>query len=106
MEQIVELDNDLRKERECGIPRSINLPKLSELPNLPKPWHCEFWNGIPDEVLPFQLSYLRPQFMKNSSKFGSKRASILSNVSSDWEWEYYDDTEEENNDDYLYYYEE
>ena len=103
MEQIIELDNDLRKERECGIPRSIALPGLNKLQHLPKPWHFEFWNGASEEDLPFQLTYLRQDCTKNLSKSCSKRTSMLSNVSSDWEWEYYDDTEEE---DQALYYEE
>ena len=102
MEQIVELDNDLRKEREWGIAKSITLPGLNELNTLPKPWHFEFWNGMPDEDLPFQLTYLKPHCTKNSTKPSSKRTSILSNVSSEWEWEYYDDTDDEE-DNSLYY---
>ena len=100
MEQIVELDNDLRKARECGMSRSIELPSIHELDSLPKPWHFEFWNEIPDdEDLPFQLSHMKrrevtpcPIVQKSSC---SKRASMISNASSEWEWEYYDETDEE-----------
>jgi hypothetical protein len=100
MEQIVELDNDLRKEREFGLPRSLYLLGLNDLKDLPKPWHYEFWNGIPDD-LPFDLLSFKPclrptNFDRMTSKAPpSKRASIVSNASSEWEWEYYDDTEEE-----------
>lgn len=95
----MELDNDLRKERECGIPRSIHLPSLTELGNLPKPWHYEFWKDIPDD-LPFDLSYLKPPGLtgdKKQQSIGriSNRASMISNASSEWEWEYYSHTEEE-----------
>ena len=94
MDQLVELDNDLRKSRELGIKRSIHLPKMEELPDLPKPWHYEFWNEIPDD-LPFDLSYQRPPFTAKMVALSPKRASILSTISSDWEWEYYDETEDE-----------
>lgn len=96
MEQLVELDNDLRKSRELGMKRSLHLPQMGELPRLPKPWHYEFWNEIPDD-LPFDLSYCSPPFtakMRAASGL-SKRASLLSTISSDWEWEYYDETDEE-----------
>ena len=93
----MELDNDLRKSREFGIKRTIHLPKLEEMSTLPKPWHVEFWNDIPED-LPFDLSYCTPPAM--TSKLGlstsmSKRASVLSTVSSEWEWEYYDESEDE-----------
>lgn len=94
----MELDNDLRKERECGISRTIHLPSLTELGNLPKPWHYEFWKDIPDD-LPFDLSYLKPPPMTNKQK-ASNRASMMSNASSEWEWEYYSHTEEEEDDEF------
>ena len=94
MEQLVELDNDLRKHRECGLPRRINLKSLSELDKLAKPWHYEFWSDIPDD-LPFSLVHLSPQILKTSSKACSKRASMISNISSDWEWEYYSQSEDD-----------
>ena len=98
MEQLVELDNDLRKSRELGMKRSLHLPQMGELPRLPKPWHYEFWNEIPDD-LPFDLSYCSPPFTAKmaalSSSSLSKRTSLLSTISSDWEWEYYDETDNE-----------
>ena len=110
MEQLVELDNDLRKEREMGIPKSITLPGLNELHNLPKPWHFEFWNGDPDEDLPFQMTYLKNPVITKSTKTKSassipcsnrtsRPTSIFSNGS--WEWEYYSDGDDNAND--LYY---
>jgi predicted protein tyrosine phosphatase len=55
--QLVELDNDLRKLRECGVPRKIKLHNLNDIDFLPKPWHYQFWESIPtDETLPFSLS--------------------------------------------------
>ena len=97
LEQIVELDNDLRKQRECNIPRNIHLRGLDELEKLAKPWHYEFWSEIPDD-LPFSLIHMpipNAQKMGLSSKCASKRASMISNESSDWEWEYYSDSEAE-----------
>lgn len=85
----MELDNDLRKERECGIPRSIKL--TNELCTLPKPWHYEFWNQVPDD-LPFGLTNMSRPLIKPSI---SNRTSIMSNESSDWEWEYYSQSEED-----------
>ena len=55
--QLVELDNDLRKLRECGVPRKIKLHNIKDIDFLPKPWHYQFWESIPtDETLPFNLS--------------------------------------------------
>ena len=55
--QLVELDNDLRKLRECGLPRKIKLHQLQDIDSLPKPWHHQFWESMPtDETLPFSLS--------------------------------------------------
>ena len=55
--QLVDLDNDLRKLRECSVPRKITLHKLKDIDLLPKPWHYQFWESIPtDETLPFSLS--------------------------------------------------
>lgn len=107
MEQLVELDNDLRKEREMGIPKSISLPGLNELHNLPKPWHFEFWNGYPDEDLPFQMTYLKPVTKstktKSASKPGSNRTSRPTSMFSNgsWEWEYYSDGDDNDNDLYF-----
>ncbi len=57
--QIVELDNDLRKERLFNLPRRLKLYTLADLPFLPKPWHYEFWDAEPDpDTLPFQLCHM------------------------------------------------
>ncbi len=98
LEQIVALDNDLRKHREHGQARKINLVGLEDLKKLPKPWHFEFWNDIPDD-LPFGLTHVpslrlfrggfsSPQSC--SSRSMSKRTSVRSSTASEWEWEYYD----------------
>ena len=35
------------------------LPRLSDLPDLPKPWHYEFWKDIPDpSEVPFRLRHV------------------------------------------------
>ena len=35
------------------------LPRLSDLPDLPKPWHYEFWKDIPDpSEIPFRLRHV------------------------------------------------
>jgi hypothetical protein len=95
LEQLVELDNDLRKQRECDLPRRINFYSLSELDKLAKPWHFEFWSDIPDD-LPFRLTYLNPVMPKiEASKNSSKRTSMISNESSEWEWEYYSQSSED-----------
>jgi len=67
---------------------------LSELDKLAKPWHYEFWSDIPDD-LPFSLVHLYPKIPKTSSTSASKRTSMISNESSDWEWEYYSQSEDE-----------
>ena len=123
LEQIVELDNDLRKERECGMARRIRLKGLDSIDDIPKPWHFEFWNGLPtDETLPFTLvpfdqsERLQQQKQRHrhqpttggvggggSNKSqrtsailcSSKRQSQLSEW--DYEWEYYSQSEDEEN---------
>ena len=152
LEQLTELDNELRKERLFNIPRSINLYRLSELDSLPKPWHYEFWDADVDtDSLPFNLSHLgepRPDMERERKKpplststqsktaaaltqdpkpipataaptipamtmmeevlkkwkagqfVGSKKSPASSRRgsstdSSEYEWEYYDETEEE-----------
>ena len=72
LEQLVELDNELRKERLFNIPRSTRLFRLSELDALPKPWHHEFWDADVDaDSLPFSLSRLgdpRPDMERRRKK--------------------------------------
>ena len=62
LEQVVELDNELRKERVFGIPRTIKLNRLSDIPCIPKPWHYEFWSVIPEaDSVPFKLTHFGEQ---------------------------------------------
>lgn len=48
MTQLSNLDNELRKEREHGIPKRMRLSKLEDRNRLPLSWHTEFW--VPGEV--------------------------------------------------------
>ena len=42
------------------------LPKLSDLPDLPKPWHYEFWKTVPDESeVPFKLRHVHEKLDDN-----------------------------------------
>ena len=43
LEQLVELDNDLRRHRELGMPRKLILSTLEDRDSLPNPWNFEFW---------------------------------------------------------------
>ena len=43
LEQIAELDNDLRRQRECDCPPTIPLSTLADHPRLPQAWNLEFW---------------------------------------------------------------
>ena len=43
LEQLVELDNDLRRHRELGLPRKLVLSTLEDRDSLPNPWNFEFW---------------------------------------------------------------
>ena len=57
LSQLIDLENDLRKFRECGVARKIKLHQLKDIDLLPKPWHYQFWESLPtDETLPFSLS--------------------------------------------------
>ena len=105
MDQLVLLDNDLRRERECGIPRSIKLPGLDQLKDLPQPWHREFWNDVPDDLpfnvkpLPKPITLFRKPSISTFSRNASKRTSMISNgTTSEWEWEYYSQSEEDDSD--------
>jgi len=64
-------DNDLRKHREHGISRKLTLATLNEVSTLPKPYHFEFWQTIPDD-LPFQLSHIgESEFVKTFDETAS-----------------------------------
>ena len=60
LDQILALDNE--NQRRIALeeqPLVETLPKLSDLPDLPKPWHYEFWKDIPDpSEIPFRLRHL------------------------------------------------
>jgi len=43
LEQIVLLDNDLRRSREMNLPRKLELSTLEDRYSLPNPWNFEFW---------------------------------------------------------------
>ncbi|TRY68865.1 hypothetical protein TCAL_05071 [Tigriopus californicus] len=82
LEQIVDLDNDLRKFREHGIPRSIKLSTLSDLALLPQSWHYEFWTSpVTEEEIGQPLAHLgeacplKPSISSRASKSSSKGAS-------------------------------
>ncbi len=59
LSQLVELDNELRKERLFQVPRQTRLHSLAEIDKLPKPWHYEFWEpDVEIDTLPFKLSHI------------------------------------------------
>jgi protein-tyrosine phosphatase len=43
LEQIVALDNDLRRQRECGASPTIQLSTMADHSQLPQAWNYEFW---------------------------------------------------------------
>jgi hypothetical protein len=85
--QLVELDNDLRKLRECGVPRQIKLHQLKDIDLLPKPWHYQFWESMPtDETLPFSLSCVceqRPDMETVLHKSMKKQISGICSLGQD-----------------------
>ena len=83
LDQILALDNENQKRIALEeTPLVDTLPKLSDLPDLPKPWHYEFWSDIPDD-LPFSLVHLNPVIPKlGSSKAASKRYRESQRVAS------------------------
>ena len=120
LSQIVELDNELRKERLFGIPRSIKLCSLGNAHKLPKPWHYELWNVPPEQnTVPFKLVHmgdpgsekyvanamedeegekpkqkLRSRSRERSMARGKTPFTKTSDSSeSEYEWEYYYDEE-------------
>jgi hypothetical protein len=69
----------LRKFREHGVARKLKLASLSEVSDLPRPWHFEFWQTIPDD-LPFTLSHLgqpRDDFNNTNSNNNNNRIEIV-----------------------------
>ena len=59
LNQVVELDNALRKQRLFNIPLDVKLYEIADLHKLPRPWHHEFWDFDPDpDTLPFKLVHM------------------------------------------------
>ena len=60
MDQILELDSENQRRISLGeTPLLDTLPKLRDLPDLPKPWHYEFWKDIPGaSEVPFKLRHI------------------------------------------------
>ena len=67
LDQILDLDNE--NQRRIALketPLVDTLPKLRDLPDLPKPWHYDFWKTVPDaSEVPFKL---REAFKKKPKK--------------------------------------
>ena len=49
LDQLVALDNDLKRFRDHQIPMRITLSTLKDLDLLPKPWNHEFWTKVMSE---------------------------------------------------------
>ena len=58
--QLANLDNELRKERELGIPRKVKLSTLEDRNRLPLSWHFEFWTPgeVSEEEIGFPLVHI------------------------------------------------
>ena len=67
IDQIVKLDNDNRRRKlQNDDPLLQSLNKLQDLPNLPKPWHYEFWKTVPKESeIPFLLRHIGEHLKDN-----------------------------------------
>ena len=70
LEQILALDNEnQRRIVSKETPLVDTLPKLRDLPNLPKPWHYEFWKSIPGpSEVPFKLRHLHEKLNDDLDK--------------------------------------
>ena len=79
LEQLVELDNDLRQHRELGLPPKIILSTLEDRDSLPNPWNFEFWTQeVSVEDLGMPLVRLgEPHPMLINSTFSSVRTSTV-----------------------------
>ena len=76
LEQLTNLDNCLRKERELGLPKQIRLSTLTDRFRLPLSWHNEFW--IPGEVTEDDLGFpLLPMGQSQSFKILIDQSSKL-----------------------------
>ena len=84
LEQIVQLDNDLRRFRDHEVPMSICLSKLDDVGVLPFPWHKEFWSkpmteqevGMPIVSLGSSRPLSRNSSFSKASKSSSRSALI------------------------------
>ena len=65
LDQILELDNENQRRIALGeTPLLDTLPKLRDLPDLPKPWHYEFWKDIPGaSEVPFKLRHVHEKLV-------------------------------------------
>ena len=67
LDQIIDLDNE--NQRRIALketPLLDTLPKLRDLPDLPKPWHYEFWKTVPDaSEVPFKLRHIHEKLDDN-----------------------------------------
>ena len=79
LEQLVELDNDLRQHRELGLAQQIVLSTLEDRDSLPNPWNFEFWTQeVSVEDLGMPLVRLgEPHPMLINSTFSSVRTSTV-----------------------------
>ena len=85
LEQIVQLDNDLRRFRDHEVPMSICLSKLDDVGVLPFPWHKEFWSkpmteqevGMPIVSLGSSRPLSRHSSFSKASKSSSRSAVVI-----------------------------
>ena len=83
LERLAELDNDLRRQRECGRPATIPLSTLADHPRLPQAWNYEFWTkevteeeiGMPLVRLGQPCPITVPSTMAPSTRSSSRRSS-------------------------------
>ena len=97
LDQLVELDNDLKRFRDYDMPMRIKLSTIKDLEVLPKPWNHEFWTKAMSEeevemklvnigepfipqpsstfLSPGELSQFDPS--ANTSKFSSRATSNI-----------------------------
>ena len=110
LEQMAELDSDLRKKRQHGIPGKVNFYKLDSLSGKPRPIHFEYWDRVPEPgSLPFELKYLsneqhkedeeqQKDNEKSDMEILTDGARSSDTSSGDWEWEYYSTSSEDEKD--------
>ena len=95
--QLINLDNELRLEREFNKPKKVRLSSLKDKYRLPLSWHTEFWmpNEVSEEELGFPLvpmgqclfslkrSEASTSTSVRSSRNSSKRNSFRAGLCSD-----------------------